>query len=161
MCIIVLDCSLCIRKWLGNKPHCPTCRKPAEPSQLVNNRVLDEIILALNRKSEDGTESSGEDCAIRSTVENISNSSSAAQCPVCLGSIGEAFLNSHLDLCLKKSQSSNNVSDRPKPLPKLAYNLLSDKQLKKILADQKISTKGKRNVCTHNVFYLNCYWRNF
>lgn len=41
---IILDCSLCIRKYLHYKRQCPTCYEETFEKDLRKNKVLDEII---------------------------------------------------------------------------------------------------------------------
>eukprot|EP00298_Acanthocystis_sp_HF-20_P009035 c18062_g1_i4.p2 GENE.c18062_g1_i4~~c18062_g1_i4.p2 ORF type:complete len:188 (+),score=36.30 c18062_g1_i4:15-578(+) len=41
-------CSQCIRKSLNTKEQCPVCRTKALPSDLRNNRIIDEIIIRFN-----------------------------------------------------------------------------------------------------------------
>ncbi|XP_029358236.1 E3 ubiquitin-protein ligase RAD18 isoform X2 [Echeneis naucrates] len=38
-------CSLCIRKFLSYKPHCPVCNAHATETDLRNNRILDELVV--------------------------------------------------------------------------------------------------------------------
>ncbi|XP_060163504.1 E3 ubiquitin-protein ligase RAD18 isoform X2 [Globicephala melas] len=44
----LIDCSLCIRKFLSYKTQCPTCCVTVTEPDLKNNRVLDELVKSLN-----------------------------------------------------------------------------------------------------------------
>lgn len=42
---IILDCSLCIRKYLHYKTQCPTCFEETFEKDLRKNKLLDEVII--------------------------------------------------------------------------------------------------------------------
>uniref|UniRef100_A0A7S0WW35 RING-type E3 ubiquitin transferase n=1 Tax=Pyramimonas obovata TaxID=1411642 RepID=A0A7S0WW35_9CHLO len=86
-------------------------------------------------------------------------------CPVCKIPILEHLIANHVDTCLTRNSCATTGSgpasnsrafgsrpsttstagrSQPKLMPKLVYNLMSDKQLKKRLTDEKLSTKGDR-----------------
>ncbi|XP_033293115.1 E3 ubiquitin-protein ligase RAD18 isoform X2 [Orcinus orca] len=44
----LIDCSLCIRKFLSYKTQCPTCCVTVTEPDLKSNRVLDELVKSLN-----------------------------------------------------------------------------------------------------------------
>ncbi|XP_069682882.1 E3 ubiquitin-protein ligase RAD18-like [Periplaneta americana] len=82
-------------------------------------------------------------------------------CPVCSVDIPEKNINAHLDACLKRCeqpvQSSSPLKmQKRKPLPKLVYSLLQDKELKKKLKEHGLSTQGDRKtlVNRHQRFTL-------
>ncbi|NXY86761.1 RAD18 ligase, partial [Alcedo cyanopectus] len=68
-------------------------------------------------------------------------------CPVCEVAIPEQYINKHLDSCLtrdEKKDSLRSSAQKRKPLSKVVYNLLSDRDLKKKLREQGLSTRGTR-----------------
>ncbi|KFZ56645.1 E3 ubiquitin-protein ligase RAD18, partial [Antrostomus carolinensis] len=68
-------------------------------------------------------------------------------CPVCEVAIPEQFINKHLDSCLtrdEKKDSLRSSAHKRKPMSKVVYNLLSDRDLKKKLKEHGLSTHGTR-----------------
>ncbi|XP_071455744.1 E3 ubiquitin-protein ligase RAD18-like [Hetaerina americana] len=84
-------------------------------------------------------------------------------CPVCNVDIPERNINVHLDKCLAKSkeipqESVSTEVDRRKPLPKLVYPLLQEKDLKKKLKDLGLSTLGdKKALVNRHQRYIVLY----
>ncbi|NWX24082.1 RAD18 ligase, partial [Aegotheles bennettii] len=69
------------------------------------------------------------------------------ECPVCEVAIPEHHINKHLDSCLtreEKKDSLRNSAHKRKPMSKVVYNLLSDRDLKKRLKEHGLSTQGTR-----------------
>ncbi|KAK2534751.1 Rad18 [Columba livia] len=69
------------------------------------------------------------------------------ECPVCGIAIPEQYINKHLDSCLasgEKKDSLRSSAHKRKPLAKVVYNLLSDRDLKKKLKEHGLSTHGTR-----------------
>ncbi|NXW40949.1 RAD18 ligase, partial [Nyctiprogne leucopyga] len=68
-------------------------------------------------------------------------------CPVCEVAIPEQFINKHLDSCLtrdEKKDSLRSSAHKRKPMSKVVYNLLSDRDLKRKLKEHGLSTHGTR-----------------
>ncbi|NXK04388.1 RAD18 ligase, partial [Herpetotheres cachinnans] len=68
-------------------------------------------------------------------------------CPVCEVAIPEQYINKHLDSCLireEKKDSLRSSAHKRKPMSKVVYNLLSDRELKKKLKEHGLSTHGTR-----------------
>ncbi|NXI58461.1 RAD18 ligase, partial [Chloroceryle aenea] len=68
-------------------------------------------------------------------------------CPVCEVAIPQQYINKHLDSCLtreEKKDSLRSSAHKRKPLSKVVYNLLSDRDLKKKLKEHGLSTRGTR-----------------
>ncbi|KAM6387323.1 E3 ubiquitin-protein ligase RAD18 isoform 2-T2 [Pluvialis apricaria] len=68
-------------------------------------------------------------------------------CPVCEVAIPEQHINVHLDSCLtreEKKDSLRSSTHKRKPMSKVVYNLLSDRDLKKKLKEHGLSTHGTR-----------------
>ncbi|XP_006132873.2 E3 ubiquitin-protein ligase RAD18 isoform X1 [Pelodiscus sinensis] len=68
-------------------------------------------------------------------------------CPVCGVCIPEQYINRHLDSCLirdEKKDSLRSSGHKRKFLPKIVYNLLSDRDLKKKLKEYGLSIQGTR-----------------
>ncbi|NXP70053.1 RAD18 ligase, partial [Ramphastos sulfuratus] len=69
------------------------------------------------------------------------------ECPVCEVAVPEQYINQHLDSCLtrdEKKDSLRSSGHRRKPLAKVVYNLLSERDLKKKLKAQGLSARGSR-----------------
>ncbi|XP_027558421.1 E3 ubiquitin-protein ligase RAD18 isoform X2 [Neopelma chrysocephalum] len=69
------------------------------------------------------------------------------ECPVCEVAIPEQYINKHLDSCLtreEKKDSLRSSTHKRKPMPKVVYNLLSDRDLKRKLKEHGLSTSGTR-----------------
>ncbi|KFQ27217.1 E3 ubiquitin-protein ligase RAD18, partial [Mesitornis unicolor] len=69
------------------------------------------------------------------------------ECPVCDVAIPEQYINKHLDSCLtrdEKRDSLRSSAQKRKPMSKVVYNLLSDRDLKKKLKEHGLSTCGTR-----------------
>ncbi|CAM9352078.1 unnamed protein product [Bubo scandiacus] len=69
------------------------------------------------------------------------------ECPVCEVAIPEHYINKHLDSCLtreEKKDSLRSSAHKRKPMSKVVYNLLSDRDLKKRLKEHGLSTHGTR-----------------
>ncbi|NXV12561.1 RAD18 ligase, partial [Cepphus grylle] len=68
-------------------------------------------------------------------------------CPVCEVAIPEQYINKHLDSCLtrdEKKDSLRSSAHKRKPMSKVVYNLLSDRDLRKKLKEHGLSTHGTR-----------------
>ncbi|NXN92915.1 RAD18 ligase, partial [Rhinopomastus cyanomelas] len=68
-------------------------------------------------------------------------------CPVCEVAIPEQYINRHLDSCLRRDEKKDSLrssAHKRKPMPKIVYNLLSDRDLKKKLKELGLSTRGAR-----------------
>nr|XP_056719858.1 E3 ubiquitin-protein ligase RAD18 [Euleptes europaea] len=69
------------------------------------------------------------------------------ECPVCGVPVQELLINKHLDSCLtsdEKKESLRSSGHKRKALPKVVYNLLSDRDLRKRLKEHKLSTQGTK-----------------
>ncbi|PIK48399.1 putative E3 ubiquitin-protein ligase RAD18-like isoform X2 [Apostichopus japonicus] len=75
-----------------------------------------------------------------------STRSDKSTCPVCDVPVALKHINLHLDSCLKRSSENQKPprKEKRKPLPKLVYNIMSDKQLRKKLKEYKLATQGTR-----------------
>ncbi|KFP81216.1 E3 ubiquitin-protein ligase RAD18, partial [Apaloderma vittatum] len=72
-------------------------------------------------------------------------------CPVCEVAIPEQYINKHLDSCLtreEKKDSLRSSAHKRKPMSKVVYNLLSDRDLRKKLKEHGLSTRGTRQQLT-------------
>ncbi|KAM9276840.1 E3 ubiquitin-protein ligase RAD18 isoform 8-T9 [Morus bassanus] len=68
-------------------------------------------------------------------------------CPVCEVAIPEQFINKHLDSCLIREEKKDSLRSsfrKRKPMSKVVYSLLSDRDLKKKLKEYGLSTHGTR-----------------
>ncbi|MGH0192147.1 UNVERIFIED_CONTAM: hypothetical protein FKN15_004073 [Acipenser sinensis] len=69
------------------------------------------------------------------------------ECPACGLGISEQYINKHLDICLTKSEKKESLRSsvaKRKPMAKVVYDLLSDRDLKKRLKALTLSTQGTR-----------------
>ncbi|XP_064012206.1 E3 ubiquitin-protein ligase RAD18 isoform X2 [Pogoniulus pusillus] len=69
------------------------------------------------------------------------------ECPVCEVAVPEQYINQHLDSCLtrdEKKDSLRSSGHKRKPLAKVVYNLLSERDLKRKLKAQGLSARGSR-----------------
>ncbi|XP_062825828.1 E3 ubiquitin-protein ligase RAD18 isoform X3 [Anolis carolinensis] len=69
------------------------------------------------------------------------------ECPVCGVAVQEMLINKHLDNCLtrdEKKESLRSGGHTKKFLPKVVYNLLSDRDLKKKMKEYGLSTQGTK-----------------
>ncbi|XP_051874651.1 E3 ubiquitin-protein ligase RAD18 isoform X5 [Pristis pectinata] len=221
-------CSLCVRKFLSYKTQCPICCVTVTEPELLNNRVLDELVKCFrtarellskcdlqsppvspqaaqaadisNRNQSSGfkahakmkremkymdrflsqSHSSIRPSGVQSTEKQCEEEQSdtytqsitancladlaqkdndaepstsglkeivKVDCPVCAVAIPEKNINRHLDSCLTqedKKESLRSSVNKRKLLPKLVYNLLSDRDLKKKLKECGLSTQGSK-----------------
>ncbi|XP_075039837.1 E3 ubiquitin-protein ligase RAD18 isoform X2 [Mixophyes fleayi] len=67
------------------------------------------------------------------------------ECPVCGVGILEHFINQHLDSCLTRDEKKESLrSSMRKPMAKVVYNLLPERELRKRLKDVGLSTQGSK-----------------
>ncbi|XP_048403614.1 E3 ubiquitin-protein ligase RAD18 isoform X3 [Stegostoma tigrinum] len=82
-------------------------------------------------------------------------------CPVCAVAIPENNINKHLDGCLireEKKESLRSSVNQRKLLPKLVYNLLSERDLRKKLKECGLSTQGnKAQMVKRHQTYVQIY----
>ncbi|XP_072203393.1 E3 ubiquitin-protein ligase RAD18 isoform X2 [Excalfactoria chinensis] len=94
-----------------------------------------------SRESPEGT-NSGEKPS--TSVVKVVNK---VDCPVCGVAIPEEYINKHLDSCLSREEKKDclrSSAHKRKPMPKVVYNLLSDRDLKKKLKEHGLSSRGSR-----------------
>ncbi|XP_042883699.1 E3 ubiquitin-protein ligase RAD18-like isoform X2 [Penaeus japonicus] len=90
--------------------------------------------------------------SIRSDFSTVSGAQDETRvsCPVCCVEVPERNINLHLDACLKRMEKGSEeeimvvYSPKRKPLPKLVYSLLSEKQLRQKLKDIGLSVQGDK-----------------
>nr|XP_034315557.1 uncharacterized protein LOC105336737 isoform X2 [Crassostrea gigas] len=80
-------------------------------------------------------------------------------CPVCGLSLREGAMNDHLDLCLggeEKKSALRKPTPKRKPMAKLVYNLMSERDIKKKLKEVGLSTAGDKKtlVRRHHDFVM-------
>ncbi|XP_075687972.1 E3 ubiquitin-protein ligase RAD18 isoform X2 [Rhinoderma darwinii] len=71
------------------------------------------------------------------------------ECPVCGVGILEQYVNNHLDSCLtrdEKKESLRSSVQKRKPMAKVVYNLLSERDLRKRLKEIGLSTQGSKQL---------------
>ncbi|XP_047482116.1 E3 ubiquitin-protein ligase RAD18-like [Penaeus chinensis] len=90
--------------------------------------------------------------SIRNDLSTVSGGldETKVSCPVCCVEVPERNINLHLDACLKRMEMGSEEeitvvdSTKRKPLPKLVYSLLSEKQLRQKLKDIGLSVQGDK-----------------
>ncbi|XP_007425546.1 E3 ubiquitin-protein ligase RAD18 isoform X1 [Python bivittatus] len=106
---------------------------------------------------EGGYEAIGKEAANLSPIGSTRNSEmpstsatrfvTKVECPVCAVPVQELHINKHLDGCLtrdEKKDSLRSSGQKRKLLPKVVYNLLSDRDLRKRLKEHGLSTQGTK-----------------
>ncbi|NWW79792.1 RAD18 ligase, partial [Climacteris rufus] len=69
------------------------------------------------------------------------------ECPVCQVAVLEQYINKHLDSCLSREEKKDSLrssAHRRKPLSKVVYNLLSERELRRKLREHGLSSSGTR-----------------
>ncbi|XP_068013785.1 E3 ubiquitin-protein ligase RAD18 [Melanerpes formicivorus] len=69
------------------------------------------------------------------------------ECPVCEVPVPEQYINRHLDSCLGREEKKDSLRSsalRRKPLCKVVYNLLSERELRRRLRALGLSARGSR-----------------
>ncbi|NWV11323.1 RAD18 ligase, partial [Ptilonorhynchus violaceus] len=78
---------------------------------------------------------------------SVAKGDKKVECPVCEVAIPEQYINKHLDSCLtreEKKDSLRSSAHKRKPMSKVVYNLLSDRDLRKKLKEHGLSSSGTR-----------------
>ncbi|KAG8436056.1 hypothetical protein GDO86_007237 [Hymenochirus boettgeri] len=82
-------------------------------------------------------------------------------CPVCGVSIPEQYINKHLDCCLTREEKIDSLRSsvqKRKPMAKVVYNLLTERDLKKRLKEVGLSTHGtKQQMIKRHQEFLHMY----
>eukprot|EP00698_Gefionella_okellyi_P012780 TRINITY_DN3467_c0_g1_i1.p1 TRINITY_DN3467_c0_g1~~TRINITY_DN3467_c0_g1_i1.p1 ORF type:complete len:434 (+),score=64.27 TRINITY_DN3467_c0_g1_i1:25-1326(+) len=171
-------CSVCIRRALGAKPECPTCRIAVTDADLVNNRFADSVVsLFLGGKSapQDAPAESNDDVMIvskpsptakKALVTSPTSDGDRVQCPICGLSMSGTAVNAHLDTCLARKGTAAPISPKgasathpprnQRRMPKYVYDIMSDKQLRKLLKESSLPTSGTRRqmIARHREYAL-------
>ncbi|XP_077307702.1 E3 ubiquitin-protein ligase RAD18 isoform X2 [Lithobates pipiens] len=100
-----------------------------------------------------------------STIEEPSTStpkvSVKVECPVCDVGIPEQYINKHLDSCLtrdEKRESLRSSGQKRRPITKVVYNLLSERDLRKRMKEAGLSTHGtKQQMIRRHQEYVHMY----
>lgn len=134
-------CSLCIRRWMDGSTLCPVCRGPLD--ELIRLRLMDDITLALEAMPSVDLREQPEEVVLGKEEEK-EQPHGFVQCPICSDLFQQHRIEAHAELCLlRPSKAEKPVEQRPR-LAAVAYNLLSDKQVRQLLQEHTLSTKGKR-----------------
>uniref|UniRef100_T1J842 RING-type E3 ubiquitin transferase n=1 Tax=Strigamia maritima TaxID=126957 RepID=T1J842_STRMM len=168
-------CSVCIRKYMSYKSACPACFVVTSEPELKTNRVLDQLVQnfvalrskllrALNSYSEPSNkrksqvvepiatkrrkEEYDDQTSERLNEDLFTNINDRVECPICTVKISSRNIDRHVEDCLNKADNIPREKDEKKckPLPKLIYHLMSDKDLKGKLKQHGLNTLGDRNV---------------
>ncbi|XP_063797332.1 E3 ubiquitin-protein ligase RAD18 isoform X2 [Pseudophryne corroboree] len=102
------------------------------------------------KEEPNGEEPDVMDCSI-SSVPSTSIEKVKVECPVCGVGILEQYINKHLDGCLtrdEKKESLRSSVQKRKPMAKVVYNLLSERDLRKRLKEVGLSTHGSKQQLT-------------
>ncbi|XP_068108880.1 E3 ubiquitin-protein ligase RAD18 isoform X2 [Hyperolius riggenbachi] len=83
------------------------------------------------------------------------------ECPVCTVPVPEQYINKHLDSCLgrdEKKESLRSSGQKRRPITKVVYNLLSERDLRKRLKEAGLSTHGtKQQMIRRHQDYVQMY----
>ncbi|ORX99446.1 hypothetical protein K493DRAFT_335740 [Basidiobolus meristosporus CBS 931.73] len=157
-------CSLCIRRSLQLEHICPVCRESAQENQLKNNLTLDGIVqaftscrakvLSIIKSKDEATESTF-------TSETISEETHATRSQ-------QTQRNENPSESSDSSAFSEPIDSKDpigrselQKLPKLCYNIMTDKQLRKVLKELGIPSHGdKAAMQRRHTEYLNLYNAN-
>lgn len=131
--------------------ECPICRGKITLHDISNNRLVDELVKEYKER-------------IASLLkERVSN---CDECPICREFFPLKELQQHTNKCLDSSASSTKMKkfksffekEYPTKMVKPVYNLLKDQDLRRLLGDQKLSTKGDRRslIWRHQEYLLLC-----
>ncbi|XP_029391004.1 E3 ubiquitin-protein ligase RAD18 isoform X2 [Mus pahari] len=128
----------CVSELLGkeNERKFSPQKEPSASAEITEPSLLGKPVLGLSDANGPVTPST-------STMKLDTKVS----CPVCGVSIPENHINKHLDSCLsreEKKESLRSSAHKRKPLPKIVYNLLSDRDLKKKLKQHGLSVQGNK-----------------
>ncbi|KAM4021413.1 LOW QUALITY PROTEIN: E3 ubiquitin-protein ligase RAD18 [Anomaloglossus baeobatrachus] len=133
-------------------------RESAEDASDVNMSSPSSSTTSVQQKP--GVMDSSEEAFVPSTP-STSTVKVKVECPVCGVGILEQYINSHLDGCLtrdEKKESLRSSVQKRKPMAKVVYNLLSDRDLRKRLKDIGLSTQGtKQQMIRRHQEFLHMY----
>ncbi|KAG9471576.1 E3 ubiquitin-protein ligase RAD18 [Eleutherodactylus coqui] len=102
-------------------------------------------------KQEPGVLDQSADVAAVPNTPSTSLAKVKVECPVCGVGILEQYINNHLDSCLtrdEKKESLRSSLQKRKPMAKVVYNLLSERDLRKRLKEVGLSTQGSKQQMT-------------
>ncbi|XP_069592307.1 E3 ubiquitin-protein ligase RAD18 isoform X1 [Ranitomeya imitator] len=112
-------------------------------------------------KQEPGVKNRSSEEAFTPSTPSTSMVKVKVECPVCGVGILEQYINSHLDGCLtrdEKKESLRSSLQKRKPMAKVVYNLLSERDLKKRLKEVGLSTQGsKQQMVRRHQEFLHMY----
>ncbi|KAM9324384.1 LOW QUALITY PROTEIN: E3 ubiquitin-protein ligase RAD18 [Gastrophryne carolinensis] len=118
-------------------------------SEISLEETIDFSLSAHQIKQEESVDE--ESVAETSFTQGPSTSASKVtvkvECPVCGVGILEQYINKHLDSCLtrdEKKESLRSSGQKRKPITKVVYNLMSEKDLRKKLKEVGLSTQGSK-----------------
>ncbi|KAI9553096.1 hypothetical protein GHT06_020987 [Daphnia sinensis] len=77
--------------------------------------------------------------SIHQQPQNTTKTIKEVPCPVCNTYMRDTLINVHLDACLEKTKPTKR-----KPMPKLIYNLIKDRELRKKLKDLGLDASGDK-----------------
>ncbi|XP_071525578.1 uncharacterized protein [Panulirus ornatus] len=156
---------------LGESKPEPCSSKSSSSSK--SQAKLKSSVSSLSQSSSylPSTQSTSQTSAYFSVSGNrsINNESSSEQdgtcvpCPVCGVEVPERNINLHLDACLQRIKPRDDIeiieqSPKRKPLPKLVYSLLSDKQMRQKLKEIGLSVQGdKQSLVNRHRRYTTLY----
>ncbi|GCC38324.1 hypothetical protein chiPu_0016838, partial [Chiloscyllium punctatum] len=158
-------CSLCVRKFLLYKTQCPLCCVPVTEPELRNNRILDEVVKCFRSARDlakcnlESPPTSPQATRADGSDKNLLSSSKAHAKMKQETMFIDRFLSRSPSVTPMRppggqsmenqcsvdeiSTYANSVNQR-KLLPKLVYNLLSERDLRKKLKECGLSTQGTK-----------------
>lgn len=131
-------CSLCIRRWMDGNTLCPVCRGPLD--ELIRLRLVDDLALAFEAIPPVPVQQE----QTKEIRDESKQPPGFVQCPICSDVFQQHKIEAHAELCLLRPSKSEKPVEQQARLAAVAYNLLSDKQVRQLLQEHTLSTKGKR-----------------
>ncbi|XP_069142173.1 uncharacterized protein [Argopecten irradians] len=133
---------------IDNKNVCETRKGP---DMVVLSAISLDTTESLSDQEEAGTTTPLDDTREYHAVK--------MPCPVCGVEVNDSAMNSHLDQCLARSEKKSSLrstTPKRKHMAKLVYNIMSEKNLRKKLKEDGLSSKGDKQtlINRHREFVL-------
>ncbi|XP_033645303.1 E3 ubiquitin-protein ligase RAD18-like [Asterias rubens] len=130
----------------------PKRKPPGTPGNQPNWKVIDSPLAGgdfAGAVDEESAEEMGQSVASTSSSPATGQltpggSRDKAVCPVCGVPVTAKYINTHLDACLNRTEQPKTRTPKRKPIPPMLWKLVPEKDIRKKLKENNLSTKGKR-----------------